>query len=144
MYLIALLLLLQLAGWAQIALALGSLTIPRVLQWRASLLTTRPLIRQMFWVYAGYIFAINLCFGLISVLLSNDLINGSILATLICGFIAVYWISRILIQFFYFDRSAFPRGGWYLAGEIVLVSLFVVLSLIYAVAFYLNLQLLKA
>lgn len=125
-------------GLAQITLAVGSLAIPKILNWRGELSKVRPIIKQIFWTYAAYILGFNLSFGFLSVFSGEELVNGSILAKAVTGFIAVYWISRILIQFFYFDRSDFPRGGWYRAGEIALVTLFIVLSTVYGCAFYLN------
>lgn len=127
-----------LAGLAQIALVLGSLAIPKILNWRGELAKVNLLIKQMFWVYAAYILVINLCFGLISVFAFRDLTNGSKLALLINGFIAVYWISRVWIQFLYFDRASFPAGKWNRLGEVVLVTVFVFLSIVYSCAFYLN------
>ena len=131
---------LQLAGLAQIALVAGSLAIPKVLKWDAELAKVQLLIKQMFWTYAAYILVINLCFGLISFFVAGDLLNGSRLAMLVTGFIAVYWISRVLIQFFYFDRSSFPTGRLNKIAEIVLVALFIILSIVYSWAFYLNFQ----
>lgn len=128
----------KLAGLAQIALAIGSLAIPRILRWKSELSKVRPLIKQMFWTYAAYIFAINLSFGLISAYCYRELTNGSRLAILINGFIAVYWISRVGIQFMYFDRSDFPVGKWNKLGEIVLVGLFIALSVVYSMSFYFN------
>lgn len=127
-----------LAGLAQIALVLGSLAIPKILNWRAELAKVNLLIKQMFWVYAAYILVINLCFGLLSICAYRDLTNGSTLAMLIDGFIAVYWISRVLIQFLYFDRASFPTGKWNRLGEVVLIVVFAFLSIVYSYACYLN------
>jgi hypothetical protein len=92
----------------------------------------------MFWTYAAYIFVINLCFGVLSILAFRELTNGSRLAIAITGFIAVYWISRVLIQFLYFDRANFPTGKWNKAGEVILVSVFIFLSVVYSYIFYTN------
>jgi len=128
------------AGLAQITLAIGSLAIPPILNWRVELAKVQPLIKQMFWTYAGYIFVINLSFGLLSLFDFKELTNGSTLAMLVTGFIALYWISRILIQFLYFDRSNFPKGRWKIAAEIVLITLFISLSMVYSLTFYFNYQ----
>lgn len=128
------------AGLAQIALALGSLVIPRILNWKMELEKVQTLIKQMFWTYAAYILVINLSFGLLSVSAYKDLTDGSLLASAISGFIAFYWISRILIQFFYFDRKDFPTGKWNSFAEVILVVLFFFLSLVYGIAFYHNYQ----
>ena len=127
-----------LAGIAQIALALGSITIPQILNWKDKLASTNTLIRQIFWVYACYILVINLSFGLLSVFNYKELVSGSRLGTVITGFIALYWISRMLIQFLYFDRSNFPKEKWNQFGEIVLVSTFAFLCITYAWAFTFN------
>jgi len=128
------------AGLAQIALVLGSLAIPRILKWKAELNKVQTLIKQMFWTYAAYILFINLSFGLLSVFAYEELSNGSFLASAICGFIAIYWISRVLIQFFYFDRKDFPTGQWNSLAEVILVALFFFLSIVYGLAFYHNVQ----
>lgn len=129
----------ELAGVAQIALALGSTAIPRLLDWKKALTNTQPIIKQMFWVYACYILVINLSFGLVSTFCAGQLAAHTTLATLVCGFIATYWISRLMIQFFVLDHSKFPRGPIYTLGEITLVTVFIFLSATYATAFYLHL-----
>jgi hypothetical protein len=130
--------LIRVAGIAQIVLVIGSLAIPKILNWRPELAKVQPLIKQMFWTYAAYILVINLSFGLLSVLDFQELTNGSNLAMLITGFIALYWISRVLIQFFYFDRTNFPAGKWNKLAEVLLVMLFIFLSIVYSLAFYIN------
>ena len=129
------------AGLCQMGLAIGSRVIPgKFLKWKAELSKVQPLIKQMFWTYAGYILVTNFCFGLISVLATGALIDGSILASAVTFFIALYWMSRIAIQFFYFDRKSFPQGKMLIVGEVFLVTLFVFLTLVYTWSFYINLE----
>ena len=64
------------AGLSQIALVIGSLAVPKVLNWQTELAKVQVLIRQMFWTYAAYIVVINLCFGLISIFDFVELTNG--------------------------------------------------------------------
>jgi len=123
-----------LAGVGQLLLALGSLAIPAVLGWRADTAKLPALTRQVFWTYAAYIWAINLSFGLVSAWVPQWLLDGSALGRALCAFIALYWITRLLIQFFWFDRSAMRTDLLLRLGEAGLVSLFVYLSLVYAVA----------
>jgi len=132
--------LIRLAGLAQTGLVVGSIFIPKALGWKGELAKVQPLIKQMFWTYAAYILVINLCFGLLSMFDYRELTNGSNLAIIINGFIAMYWVSRVLIQFFYFDRSNFPAGKWNRLAEVVLVLLFISLSAVYGLAFYFNLH----
>jgi hypothetical protein len=53
-------------GMDQLILVAASLAIPRALVWPQDVAKLRPLTRQVFWNYAGYIWATNLCFGLVS------------------------------------------------------------------------------
>ena len=92
----------------------------------------------MFWTYAAYILVINICFGLLSVFGTEELLNHSFLARYITLFISVYWLTRIGIQFFYFDTTDAPKGLFFTLGEIALVGLFVVFTLVYFIAFLYN------
>lgn len=130
--------LILLAGIGQLVLICASLAIPRVLKWKEDTAKLRPLTRQVFWTYAVYIWSINLAFGLVS-LRPDWLLDGSPLAACVTGLMATYWIGRVLIQFFYFDRTDAPSGLHVKVAEIALVGLFVFLSLTYALAVWLNL-----
>lgn len=122
------------AGLSQILLSLASLAIPGVLGWREQTQVLRPLTRQVFWTYAGYIWASNLSFGLLSVFLPGALTAPSPLAAAVNGFIALWWTARLVIQFTYFDRTDAPSGFQYQLAEAALVLLFVGLMLIYGYA----------
>jgi hypothetical protein len=128
------------AGIGQLVLVVASLAIPSTLNWREDTVKLRPLTRQVFWTYAVYIWCTNLAFGLVS-LRPDWLLDRSPLATGVTGFIAVYWVGRVLIQFFYFDRSDIPGGLMFRFLETALVGLFVYLGLVYAAALLLNLGL---
>lgn len=100
----------------------------------------QPLLRQMFWTYAAYILVINFCFGIVSIFGTEELVNHSFLAKSINLFIAVYWLARIFIQFFYFDKTDAPQGLIYTLGEVALVGLFVFFTLVYSLAFLYNIS----
>ena len=129
-----------LAGVGQIALALASLAIPRVLRFEEETAKLRPLLRQMFWTYAGYILCTNLSFGLLSALAPASLLDGSPLAAAVTGFIAVYWGARVVLQFAWFDRSDAPPGAHVRLAEAALVLLFVFLTCVYGLALAANLR----
>src|SRR5688572_8709567 len=113
------------SGIGHFALSIGSLYIPKALQWQDHLKNLQPLLRQMFWTYAAYILVINFSFGIVSVFGSYELLNHSFLAKSITLFISIYWLTRIGIQLFYFDMSEAPKGLLYTLGEIALIGLFV-------------------
>jgi hypothetical protein len=125
-------------GILHLALAIGSSIIPKVLNWNVELAKVKPLIRQMFWTYAAYILVINVCFGLVSIWGTNELIDHSFLASCLTFFISMYWLTRIGIQFFYFDKTNAPKGLFFTLGEIALVVLFILFTVIYFIAFLYN------
>ena len=122
--------LLVVAGLGQIGLALASLAIPRALGWRADTARLQPLTRNVFWTYAGYIWGTNVCFGLLSALAPEALLDGSLLARCVAAFICAYWGARVLIQLLFFGRVR-PAGARFLLAEAVLLSLFVYLTVVY-------------
>jgi hypothetical protein len=128
------------AGAGQLMLAAGSLAIPRVLHWRAETARLRPLTREVFWTYAGYIWTTNLCFGLVSLLAPDWLLDRSPLAGAVTGFITAYWGARLMIQFVYFDRSDLPSGRILHIAEAGLVGLFLFLTVVYGTATALNVR----
>lgn len=120
-----------LAGLGQLALALASLAIPRVLRWREDTAQLRPLTRQVFWTYAAYIWCTNVAFGVLSTLAPERLLDRSPLARMVAGFIALYWGARVFVQFFWFDRSDAPPGAHVKLAEVAMVALFVALTALY-------------
>jgi len=126
--------LLRAAGAAQIAIVAASLAIPRLLGWREELARLRPLTRQVFWTYAGYILATNLALGLVTALAPHWLIADSGLALSVCAFAEAWWLARIVIQFAAFDRASAPEGAVFKLGEVALVALFVLCAVAYGVA----------
>jgi hypothetical protein len=128
----------MLAGLGQLCLAMGSLAIPRLLRWPQELAGLRPLTREMFWVYALYIWCSHLAFALLSMLASDALIDGSLLAGCVTGFIAAWWGVRLTLQFTCLDRRSAPPGAIYRCGEVALVLCFVFFTVVYGFAAALN------
>lgn len=124
---------LLLAGLAQLAIASSSVFIPRLLGWRQETALLRPLTRQVFWTYASYILGIHVAFAALTLLAPRALTDGSILARAVCAFIAVYWATRLILQFTVFDRSVAVRPLFRFA-EMAYVSAFVYLAIVYSAA----------
>jgi hypothetical protein len=129
----------RMAGIGQLLLAAASTAIPHVLRWRDETARLRPLLRQIFWIYAGYILSLHVAFGLLSALAPGWILDGSGLATAVTGFIATYWGARLALQFTVLDRSDAPSGPWFRVAEAALVLLFVALTATYAAGFMWNL-----
>lgn len=127
-----LILLLKIGGIAQIAMALGSLFLPGILRWRQGLSTMPVLLRQMFWVYAGYIFGTNVWLGIVTLVCTSELLRSSSIAIAFVLYAAVYWLVRVGLQFFYFNKSNVPRKTILKLGELALNCNFIFLAIIYS------------
>lgn len=129
-----------LAGVGQLILVVASAVIPRCLDWKGPLAVLPLLMRQLFWTYAAYILGMHLFFGLISVFGTHLLLDGSTQAAILCGLMMTWWLVRIGLQFFCFDRKGIPQTRFNILAEVLLVSLFLFLSIIYGMGLFTNLN----
>ncbi len=119
-----------LAGLAQIAVAIASLLIPRMLGWKEQTAKLDGLTRQVFWTYAGYILGTNLFFGFLSTFAAHWLTDGGGLARAVCGFIAMYWGVRIIVQFAAY-RGHEPKRMRFVIAKYLLMTAFAYCTVIY-------------
>lgn len=124
----------KIAAAAQLLMAMGSLGLPHWLRWKESLRDMPVLLRQMFWVYSDYIWMTNISLGLVSLFYAADLQKSNVLAAGILVYAAAYWLIRVFLQFFYFDKKDAPKGIWFKLGEIALDANFIFLALVYSCA----------
>ena len=130
---------LVLAGIGQIGLVVVTPYIVHLLGWRRKTDVLDPLVRTVFWTYAGYILTTNLAFGLASVFLTGQLLAGTPLAAAVVGFIMLYWGVRLVLQFVKY-RAAYAHPNWISrAGETAMNLLFLYLTLAYGAALAFNL-----
>ncbi|MFC5049769.1 hypothetical protein ACFPK9_03970 [Rubritalea spongiae] len=129
----------QLAGAAQLVLVAGSVFIPRCLNWKADMPQSNTLLKQLFWTYAVYILGCHFFFGLVSVIAADALIDGGQLASLLSGLMWCWWLGRLCLQFFCFDRSCIPKTRFNGVAEALLVMLFIYLTVVYGWVFWRNL-----
>jgi hypothetical protein len=127
--------LLLVAGLGQIALALGSLWLPRMLRWREQVARLEPLTARVFWVYACYILGTNLWLGGVSALAPDLLLDRSALARVVAAYALVYWGARLLIQNLWF-RGVAPKGRGYALADAAITLGFLLCTGVYgAIAF---------
>ncbi len=122
--------LLILAGIGQLALAVGSLAIPRVLGWREETRRLSRLTRQVFWTYSFYIWGTNVCLGALSAFAPGWLLDPTPLARAVCGYTAIYWGARLLLQLFCYDRTVVSTVALR-AAEAILTLAFLFLAVTY-------------
>src|SRR4051794_30943524 len=99
-------LLLYLAGVALLAIAAANFFAPRVLRYRENLALVSPIVRQIFLVHCAYIVLVlcgqaALCFAF-----PEELAGRSALGRSLAGFCALFWLTRFVLQAWYYDRAA--------------------------------------
>lgn len=130
----------RIAGVGHFAVAVASLRAPAVLNWREELVQLRPLNRQIFTTYAGYILTINVLFGLLAVVAPGLLLDATPLAAIVCGFIFAYWLARLVLQFTYYSASDKPAGFQYTLAEWIFVAMFAFFVVTFGWALVANLR----
>jgi len=76
-----------------------------------------------------------ICFAvLVSLCFATPLASGSPLARAVCGFIALFWGTRLLIQFFLFDARPFMTSTILKLGYHGLTIVFTYFTIVYAIA----------
>lgn len=131
---------LLLAGVLQMTLFVMSFIIPRCLDWAKPLAQLPLLLRQVFWTYAGYILVMHLFFGVLSFFGTSLLLDSTPQAAILCGLMATWWLSRITLQFFCFDRKGIPHTRFNVLAEGLLIAMFLFLTIVYGTALYMNLS----
>jgi UDP-N-acetylmuramyl pentapeptide phosphotransferase/UDP-N-acetylglucosamine-1-phosphate transferase len=116
------------AGAVHVGIVAANIPLPRRLQVRERLAGVPRFLRQIFYVHWIYIVIVlglfaALCFGF-----APDLAGGSALGRFLSGFIAAFWLLRIVLQLFYYDREVRRENRGldflYVWSLIVLVAIF--------------------
>ena len=110
-------------GIGQMCVLIASSLVPLRLDFKNTLLPLPPLIRQLVWVYGGYVVLAIVSLGLITALNADELAAGSRLARSFCFFAAAFWGIRLSLQPV-LDARPFLTNGWLTAGYHLLTVLF--------------------
>ena len=104
----------------------------RVFDWYTDVRKLKPLNQEIAKTYGRYIVGLNFAFGLIAVLLPDDLQNGSALAIALTGLIAAYWVGKVITQFAYYPMYTIPAGALFKWGGYGMNALFGFFAVLYA------------
>lgn len=91
-------LLVRIAGLAHLISLTAMLYAPINLRWDEELGRLPLLLRQMCNVYQAYTGATIAALGLVSLCCAPDLVSGAPLARAVCGYIALFWGVRLVLQ----------------------------------------------
>lgn len=124
--------LLYLAGIAHFGILIASATAPKALNWKVHLDKLPLLLRQMFWVYGVFIVIMIICFGIITLIFAPKLAEGNnTIGKAVCILIAIFWGTRLAVQFFVFDAKPWLTNWIYKTGYHLLTLIFIFITAVY-------------
>ncbi len=109
-----------------------------VFDWYNDIKKLKPLNQEIAKTYGRYIQGLNFSFGLITILLTDDLQNRTGLAAAITGLIAAYWIGKVVTQFAYYPMYQIPEKAIFKIGELGMNLLFISFAVIFLLLFVHN------
>jgi len=65
--------------------------------------------------------------------LPDELASGTPLARALCGFIALFWTARLVVQLFYFDAEPYLTHWFLRLGYRGLTGVFTYFAIVYAI-----------
>lgn len=123
--------LIMISGIVHLGTLLGSAQVPKELNFREELPKLNPLLRHWVMVAGGYIVFNIIAFGVISLVFRHELASGATLARVFCGYVSLFWLIRLVIQFFFFDAKPYLRNTFLKIGYHGLTAVFVWQTLVY-------------
>lgn len=118
------------AGIGQLCILVASALVPVRLQWKSVLAPLPPLVRQLFWVYGGYVVLSIISLGILCIVNAEELAAGSLLARSFCAYAMLFWGIRLSLQPF-LQAKPFLTTWWLRAGYHLLTILFTSLTVIF-------------
>jgi hypothetical protein len=118
-------LLIFVSGILHFGTLIASAAVPQVLDWKLELHKLSPLSRQLIWVHGVFIVLTIIGFGVLTLALPAELAAHTPLARAVCGFIALFWAARLLIQLFVFDATPFLTKRFLMLGYHSLTFVFI-------------------
>ncbi len=82
----------------------------QVFDWYNDVKQLKPINQEIAKTYGRYIQGLNFSFGVIAIVLTQDLQNQSKLAVAITGLIAAYWVEKVATQIAYYPMYEIPKN----------------------------------
>src|SRR3954465_10688065 len=103
-------LLTYLAGVALLAIAAANFFAPRVLRYGQNLALVSPIVRQIFLVHCAYIVLVLCGQAALCFFFPEEPAGRSAIGRSLSAFCALFWLTRFILQGWYYDRAA--KGGY--------------------------------
>ena len=124
--------LIRFGGVCHLSLLIAGGLAAKVLDWKHELRRLCALSRHMIWTHAAFIVMTLIAFGVISLFNAPALASRGPTARWFCGFIAIFWSTRLAVQFFLFDARPHLTSAFLTIGYHTLTVVFTYLAVVYA------------
>jgi len=125
-------LVLKLAALPHLGLIAAGLLMPRATGLWADARKLTPFARGLFRTYYAFIGLCLAGFGAGSWFLARELTSGTALARAACGFLAAFWLIRLVAAMWVLDVKPYLTNAWWRAGYQATNVVFGALPLVYA------------
>lgn len=93
------------AGAAQLAIAAANFSLPARLRYRENAARMSPILQQISVVHWVYIAGVLVIFSGLCFFFAPQLASGSPLGRYLSATLAIFWLSRCVVQLFYYDKD---------------------------------------
>ena len=122
---------LWLAGAGHFAVLIASFQVPYRLRWKEDLAKLTSFNRKLMWVHGGFAIYTILSFGVLTLLLHDEMLRGQRAGLALAAFIGLYWLLRVVVDFTYYEHADWPPGRAFVVGHVLLTLLFIFLLVTY-------------
>lgn len=125
---------LRLVGALLITLGLAHTAFGRFFKWKSELSRLSLLTRQIFQIHGFFIALVVAMIGVCSAFFTDALLaRGPLSRVVLSGFV-IFWLSRLICQFFVYDPNIWRGRRFYTTMHVVFSILWVYAVLTYSVA----------
>ena len=123
---------LKVASLAHLGLVAAGALMPKATGLWAEMAKLSPFARRLFCTYYAFIGLCLVSFGLGSWFLASELTAGTPLARGVCGFLAAFWLIRLIAAVAVFDVKPYLINAWWRLGYAATNVVFGSLPFVYA------------
>ena len=130
---------LRIVGVLLLALVALNFYVPRRFNWKGELASLSPLNRQIFQVHAAFICVILVMFAALVLFYAKHLLEPTPLARAMLAALAIFWLLRLLTQWFVYDRRLWRGRRFETTVHLVFSGVWTYFAATFAAALCVNL-----
>jgi hypothetical protein len=131
---------LRIVGCMLLALAGMHVFLPGRLNWNEELRHVSLLNRQIFLVHTFFIALVLTMMGVLSLFCGGLLLAGSPLSHVVLGGLALFWITRLVVQWFVYDKTLWRGDRFNTRVHLLFSALWAYFSAVYGAALWAQFQ----